>query len=74
MPVLDGMGAAKEIKTFLPEVPILLFSMHDSRQLIREAKLLGLQGFVNKSQAAEMVLKAVDALLKKQTFFISDEV
>jgi CheY-like chemotaxis protein len=37
MPVLDGMGAAKEIKTFLPEVPILLFSMHDSRQLIREA-------------------------------------
>lgn len=74
MPELDGMGAAKEIKKFLPDVPILFFSMHDSKQLIRAAKLLGVQGCVNKAHAAEMVLNAVDALLQKQTFFVGDEV
>ena len=71
MPILGGITAAKEIKVRLPQVLILLFSMHQSNQLVREAKLLGVQGYVNKSQAGTMLLNAVDAVSSMQTFFPS---
>jgi len=69
MPVLDGIHSAKEIRTFLPDVPILFFSMHDGVYLVHEAKMAGGQGFVNKSDARATLLDAVDALIKKQTYF-----
>jgi DNA-binding NarL/FixJ family response regulator len=69
MPVLDGIHSAKEIRAFLPDVPILFFSMHDGVYLVHEAKMAGGQGFVNKSDARATLLDAVDALLKKQTYF-----
>jgi DNA-binding NarL/FixJ family response regulator len=69
MPVLDGINSAKEIRTFLPEVPILFFSMHDGVYLVHEAKMAGGQGFVNKTDARAMLLDAVDALVNKQTYF-----
>jgi DNA-binding NarL/FixJ family response regulator len=69
MPVLDGIHSAKEIRTFLPDVPILFFSMHDGVYLVHEAKMAGVQGFVNKSDARATLLDAVDALIKKETYF-----
>jgi DNA-binding NarL/FixJ family response regulator len=69
MPVLDGIHSAKEIRTFLPDVPILFFSMHDGVYLVHEAKMAGGQGFVNKTDARATLLDAVDALIKKQTYF-----
>ncbi len=68
MPILGGMGAAKRIKAFLPESLILFFSMHDSKALVQEAKLLG-DGLVIKSEASSTLLNAVDALRRRQTFF-----
>ena len=69
MPVLDGINSAKEIRKFLPEVPILFFSMHNGVYLVHEAKLAGVQGFVSKTEARATLLDAVDALANKQTYF-----
>jgi DNA-binding NarL/FixJ family response regulator len=69
MPVLDGINSAKEIRAFLPEVPILFFSMHDGVYLVHEAKMAGGQGFVNKTDARATLLDAVDALANKETYF-----
>ena len=69
MPILDGINSAKEIRKFLPEVPILFFSMHNGVYLVHEAKLAGVQGFVSKTEARATLLHAVDALAKKQTYF-----
>ena len=69
MPVLDGINSAKEIRTFLPEVPILFFSTHDGLYLVHEAKLAGVPGFVNKTEARATLLDVVDALVNKQTYF-----
>jgi DNA-binding NarL/FixJ family response regulator len=43
--------------------------MHDGVYLVHEAKMAGGQGFVNKSDARATLLDAVDALVKKQTYF-----
>ena len=69
MPNLDGFAAARQIRTFLPEVPILILSMHEGRAVVNEAQQAGAQGFVSKSDAGAVLLKAVDAITQGQTFF-----
>lgn len=69
MPNLDGFAATRQIRTFLPEVPILILSMHQGHSAVREAQQAGAQGFVSKSEAGDVLLKAVDAVLDGRTFF-----
>lgn len=69
MPVMDGLSAAREIKRWLPAVPILMLSMHDGPEIIRASREAGVQGFVTKSEVAGVLLRAVDAIFEGQTFF-----
>jgi len=69
MPVLGGIEAAQQIRVFLPDVPILFYSMNNTPELIAIAKSVGAQGFVTKNQMAVTLLEAVDALRNKKTFF-----
>jgi len=69
MPVLSGLDAAEVIRKTMPHVPILFLSMHQSRQIIAEAKRVGVRGYVKKSDAAATLLNAVDALLRNEPFF-----
>jgi DNA-binding NarL/FixJ family response regulator len=69
MPIVSGIDAAEMIRKTLPSVPILFLSMHQSRQIIAEAKRVGVQGYVKKSDAAATLLNAVDALLRNEPFF-----
>jgi DNA-binding NarL/FixJ family response regulator len=69
MPVLGGFAAAQELKRLMPELPILFFTMNESAQFVIEAKKLGVQGFVSKDRAGAVLLAAVDALLRKETYF-----
>jgi DNA-binding NarL/FixJ family response regulator len=69
MPVLGGLAAAREIRMFLPRTPILIFSMHESREMMEEARKIGAQGYVTKQEAGRSLLDAVDALALSQTFF-----
>jgi DNA-binding NarL/FixJ family response regulator len=69
MPVLSGIDAAETIRKTLPHVPILFLSMHHSRQIITEAKRIGVRGYVKKSDAAMTLLSAVDAILRNEPFF-----
>ena len=69
MPVLGGIEAAQQIRVLLPDVPILFYSTHNTRELIAIAKSVGAQGFVTKDQLAATLLDAVDALRNKKTFF-----
>ena len=68
MPDVSGFDAARQIKQYLPEAPILFFSIYHSGEHLETARSLG-EGMVLKNDAVTMLLKAVDALLEKQTFF-----
>lgn len=69
MPVLDGFSAAREIHKRLPSAGILLLSMHESASMVNVAKSSGASGYVAKSEGIGRILKAVDAIAQKQTFF-----
>jgi DNA-binding NarL/FixJ family response regulator len=69
MPVLGGFAAALEIKRLLPDIPILFFTMNDGAKFVEEAKKAGVQGFVAKEKAGQVLLEAVDALRRNVQFF-----
>jgi DNA-binding NarL/FixJ family response regulator len=67
MPVMDGLTAAKEIKKALPDIPVLMLSSF--RELVQASKEAGVQGFVIKTEVDDVLLEAVDQLLRGQPFF-----
>jgi DNA-binding NarL/FixJ family response regulator len=69
MPVLGGFAAAKELQRLLPNTPILFFTMHSGEQFILEARRAGVQGFVAKDRAGEILVDAVNALLRNEKYF-----
>lgn len=69
MPVLGGFGAATEIQRLLPGTPILFFTMHTGEQIVLEARKAGVQGFVAKDRVGEVLVDAVKALLRNETYF-----
>ena len=64
-----GLAAAKQIVATVPDTRILLLSAHDGLALAREARAIGVRGFVRKDEASATLLKAMEALLSGQTFF-----
>jgi DNA-binding NarL/FixJ family response regulator len=49
MPVMNGLDAAREIHKIVPDLPILLFTLHNSSQLIEEARRAGIRAVLSKS-------------------------
>ena len=71
LPLLDGFDAAREIKRHAPDIAILFFSIHDTNEMLEEARSVG-DGFILKENIVEMLPNAIDALRNKQPFFPSD--
>jgi DNA-binding NarL/FixJ family response regulator len=71
MPRLSGLEAARRMRKFLPQIKVLILSMHDSEQLARAVLEAGARGYVTKSDAARDLVTAVEALHKNKSFFTS---
>jgi DNA-binding NarL/FixJ family response regulator len=69
MPNLNGLEAARQILTTSPGASILILTMHDSHQLVREVLRAGARGFLLKSDAGRDLIAAVEALEQRRTFF-----
>src|SRR5579864_1166226 len=59
MPNLNGLNAARQILAAKPRTRVLIVTMHESEQLIREALEIGARGFLLKSDAAKDLVAAV---------------
>ena len=68
MPDLNGIDVARQIAKIFPEIPILMVTIHLSKQLAEEARKVGIRGVCLKSDVGSIV-GAVDALLHRQTYF-----
>lgn len=71
MPNLNGLDAAREILRARPQSKILVLTMHDSDQVVREVLDAGAQGYLLKSDAGRELVAAVEALQRNKTFFSS---
>jgi DNA-binding NarL/FixJ family response regulator len=69
MPNLNGLEAARQILATNPGVAILILTMHDSDNVVREVLRAGARGYVLKSDAGRDLIAAVEALQRQRTFF-----
>jgi len=71
MPNLNGLAATRQLSQMDPSCRIIVLTITDSDQVIREALDAGARGFVLKSDAARDLVSAVDALQHNRMFFTS---
>ncbi len=71
MPNLNGLDASRQILAADPQIGILILTIHDSRQAVREVLAAGARGFLLKSDAGRDLVAAVEALQGGRTFFTS---
>lgn len=63
MPLMNGLAAAAQISKAIPSVPIVLYTMHMSTQLEREAKKVGVTKVVSKTEPFEAFVTGLEELL-----------
>ncbi|MFZ0952426.1 MAG: response regulator transcription factor [Candidatus Sulfotelmatobacter sp.] len=68
MPDLNGLDVATQISRSFPDIPILMVTVHFSKQLAEAAQRVGIRGACAKSDVGSIV-KAVEALLCQKTYF-----
>jgi DNA-binding NarL/FixJ family response regulator len=71
MPSLNGLEATRQILKTIPNARVLILTLHDSDQVVREVLNAGARGFLLKSDAARDLVAAVDALRHDKTYFTS---
>jgi DNA-binding NarL/FixJ family response regulator len=68
MPEMNGLDAARQIVHQSPGTPILMVTIHLSKQLSEEARKVGIRGTCAKGNI-NCVVDAVGALLRHETYF-----
>src|SRR5437868_15104592 len=71
MPRLNGLEATRQLLKANPEARVLILTLHESEQMVREVLNAGARGFVLKSDAARDLVFAVEALAHDKTYFTS---
>ena len=72
MPELNGLEATRQIRKEVPETEVLVFSMYESEQFVRDLLAAGARGYVLKSDVATQLLVAVETVARHRPFFTSD--
>ena len=74
MPEMNGFEAAAKIAENCPQVPVIMFSLHLSEDVMGRFKTGAIRGAVAKSEAARDLLDAVRSVLAGGTFFPARQV
>jgi DNA-binding NarL/FixJ family response regulator len=71
MPGMTGLEVARRLNTSLPEVKVLILTAYETSVLATDVLAAGASGILLKSDAAQLIVSAVDSILHQKTFFSS---
>ena len=71
MPTMNGLEATREIARRKANIPVLIFTMHDSASMTAAANQVGARGLVTKSDAIRHLIRALESVLNGGTFFVA---
>lgn len=69
MPVLNGLAAVRRILLAGLPTRVLMFTVHDSEQTVREIREAGAHGYLSKGNAGQDLVKAIRKLLDGEEFY-----
>ncbi len=59
----NGLELLKEFKSFKPDLPVLVVSLHDENTYAQRVLKAGARGYVMKSEATDNILKAIRTII-----------
>jgi two-component system response regulator DegU len=68
MPVLNGLEAARVIKSKLPATVIVILSSDADEEFVKQARKAGAHAYVSKSRAGDALISAIEAALQGGEF------
>jgi DNA-binding NarL/FixJ family response regulator len=71
MPELNGLEATRRIVKAAPRTEVLILTVYESEEVIREVLRAGARGYVLKSDAGRLLLTALEAVSAHKPFFTS---
>ncbi len=67
LPLLSGLEALRQIKHTCPNVKVLILTMHDNEEYIRQALAIGAMGYLLKDSSAHELIDAIHAVYRGET-------
>ncbi|NVK18306.1 MAG: response regulator transcription factor [Methylocystaceae bacterium] len=71
MPVLNGIEAAEKFSADLPDIKILMLTMHDNREYITKVLKAGARGYILKDVSSNEMIAAIKAVHDGKTYYSS---
>jgi NarL family two-component system response regulator LiaR len=68
LPTMNGIEAARRIRTLVPNAKIIFLSQETSAYVIEDAFCTGALAYVQKANARRQLLAAIDAVILGQRF------
>lgn len=72
MPVMGGSELTKNINEFHPNVKVLILSMHEEEQYIKDLIDHGASGYILKNTGASELIKAIRTVAEGKNFFSNE--
>jgi CheY-like chemotaxis protein len=70
MPRMSGFEAARRIRSRFADCAIVILSSHKDEQFIAEARKAGAKGYIEKSDADDQLVRAIESAVKGEEFFV----
>src|ERR1019366_5996827 len=71
MPDMNGLEATREILKNNPGIEVLILSVHESEQIVRDILGAGARGYLLKQDAGSDLIAALEAVRQHKLFFTS---
>ena len=68
MPLLNGLEAARQVKSKMPSVKLVFLTMNEDPDIAVHAMRLGASGYLLKSSAASELFQAIQAVLRGKSY------
>lgn len=72
IPYLNGLDLAEKLKTELPEVKIVILTMHKSGEFVSKALCAGVRGYVLKDNALEELIECIELVSERKIYLSHD--
>ena len=69
LPLANGAEVTRQLRVRLPKTEVLIFTMHESEDVVLDLLSAGAKGYLLKSDARRFLIAAVDSLAAHKPFF-----
>ena len=69
MPVMNGIECTRKLKQLYPTIKVIILTMYNRKQFIRELLQVGADGCILKNNSGKELLGAIDRVISGKTYF-----